>query len=223
MDVLYQHFMSFCRLHLALKAYTELLQNLNLMDRSKDEAIKNSAQVIKGKLIKSSARLHAPDVIIIFICVVFENKLWTSSYIAMHWYEENLNQKTRHGKNSWFIQKIKGNGKTLVFSLWEELFQMFQNLNYFKMLLYFTFVGNVFYMMEYRDIFVILLRKFDETRQSRWVQWRPQSFISPTSIQWNRLYFKLREKTAIIDRWLENAVVMAGQLYMLPLVIRFKD
>ena len=38
----------FYRLHLALKAYSELLQNLNMMDRSKDEAIRNSAQVIKG-------------------------------------------------------------------------------------------------------------------------------------------------------------------------------
>ena len=29
------------------------------------------------------------------------------------------------------------------------------------------FIGNIFYMMEYRDIFVILLKKFDESRQSR--------------------------------------------------------
>ena len=49
MDVSTRYCMSFRRLHLALKAYTELLQNLNLMDRSKEEAIKNSAQVIKGK------------------------------------------------------------------------------------------------------------------------------------------------------------------------------
>ena len=27
--------------------------------------------------------------------------------------------------------------------------------------------GNVFYMMEYRDVFLNLLKKFDETRQSR--------------------------------------------------------
>ena len=29
-------------------------------------------------------------------------------------------------------------------------------------------VGNVFYMMEYRDIFLLLLKKFDESRQSRY-------------------------------------------------------
>ena len=54
--------MTFCRLHLALKAYTELLHNLNLMDRSKEEAIKNSAQVIKGKQIKTALKLYIPDV-----------------------------------------------------------------------------------------------------------------------------------------------------------------
>ena len=35
------------------------------------------------------------------------------------------------------------------------------------------FPGNVFYMMEYRDVFVILLKKFDETRSSRYV---PESY-----------------------------------------------
>ena len=63
MDVSTRYCMSFRRLHLALKAYTELLQNLNLMDRSKEEAIKNSAQVIKGKQIKTSATLYFYDVI----------------------------------------------------------------------------------------------------------------------------------------------------------------
>ena len=29
--------------------------------------------------------------------------------------------------------------------------------------------GNVFYLMEYRDVFVMLLKKFDETRQSRYM------------------------------------------------------
>ena len=55
--------LTFCRLHLALKAYTELLHNLSLMDRSKEEAIKNSAQVIKGKQIKTALKLYIHDVI----------------------------------------------------------------------------------------------------------------------------------------------------------------
>ena len=62
------------RLHLAVRAYYELLQSLHLMDRSRDEAERDSAQVIKS---------------------------------------------------------------------------------------------NVFYMMEYRDIFVLLLKNFNETRQYR--------------------------------------------------------
>ncbi len=36
-------------MHLALKAYMELLHNLNMMDKSKDEALRKSAQVVKGE------------------------------------------------------------------------------------------------------------------------------------------------------------------------------
>jgi len=37
-----------CRIHLALKAYHELLNCVCMMDQSKDNAVRNSAQVIKG-------------------------------------------------------------------------------------------------------------------------------------------------------------------------------
>lgn len=83
--------MNLPRMHLALKAYHELLLNLFEMDRSKDKAVRDSAKVIEGW------SCHCLIIIII-------NK---------------------------------------------------------------SIVGNVFYMMEYRDIFLIMLRKFDESRQSR--------------------------------------------------------
>lgn len=37
------------RMHLALKAYQELLQTINEMDHSKDKSIRHSSNVIKGK------------------------------------------------------------------------------------------------------------------------------------------------------------------------------
>lgn len=39
------------RMHLALKAYQELLLNVNEMDQSKDEAIQQSSNVIKSKMV----------------------------------------------------------------------------------------------------------------------------------------------------------------------------
>lgn len=39
------------RMHLALKAYQELLLNLNEMDHSQDENIRQSANVIKSKTL----------------------------------------------------------------------------------------------------------------------------------------------------------------------------
>ena len=41
--------LSAVRIHLALKAYHELLNCICAMDQSKDSAVRNSAQVIKGK------------------------------------------------------------------------------------------------------------------------------------------------------------------------------
>lgn len=38
-----------CRMHLALKAYQELLKTVNEMDHSKDENIRQSTNVIKSK------------------------------------------------------------------------------------------------------------------------------------------------------------------------------
>ena len=37
-----------CRMHLALKAYHELMQCVSAMDQSQDSAIYNSAKVIKS-------------------------------------------------------------------------------------------------------------------------------------------------------------------------------
>ena len=37
-----------CRMHLAIKAYGELLSSLMAMDESNDEQVKESAKVIKG-------------------------------------------------------------------------------------------------------------------------------------------------------------------------------
>lgn len=39
------------RMHLALKAYQELLLTVNEMDRSQDESIQQSSNVIKSKLL----------------------------------------------------------------------------------------------------------------------------------------------------------------------------
>lgn len=47
----------FSRMHLALKAYQELLLNLNEMDHSQDESIRQSANIIKSKTL----RVHALD------------------------------------------------------------------------------------------------------------------------------------------------------------------
>lgn len=41
----------FSRMHLALKAYQELLLNLNEMDHSQDENIRQSSNVIKSKML----------------------------------------------------------------------------------------------------------------------------------------------------------------------------
>lgn len=41
----------FCRMHLALKAYQELLLTVNEMDRSQDEGIRQSSNVIKSKML----------------------------------------------------------------------------------------------------------------------------------------------------------------------------
>lgn len=41
----------FTRMHLALKAYQELLLTVNEMDRSKDENIRHSSSVIKSMFL----------------------------------------------------------------------------------------------------------------------------------------------------------------------------
>ena len=86
-------------MHLALKAYTELLQTLFVMTMSKTEAVRSNADVIKG---------------------VFTFTNIEALFYVLEWF---------------------GFGS-----------------------------GNVFYMMEYRDIFLLLLKKFDETKQSRCVK-----------------------------------------------------
>lgn len=40
----------FSRMHLALKAYQELLLTINEMDQSKDESIRQSSVVIKSRM-----------------------------------------------------------------------------------------------------------------------------------------------------------------------------
>lgn len=54
-------------MHLALKAYQELLLNLNEMDHSQDENIRQSANIIKSKLLT----VHVLD-----SCARVKPKVW---------------------------------------------------------------------------------------------------------------------------------------------------
>ena len=55
-------FYSFPRMHLALKAYMELLQTLHVMTTSKIEAVRANADVIKGA---SSRDIHVTSSLLI--------------------------------------------------------------------------------------------------------------------------------------------------------------
>lgn len=55
------------RMHLALKAYQELLLNLNEMDHSQDENIRQSANIIKSKTLT----VHVLD-----SCAPVKPKVW---------------------------------------------------------------------------------------------------------------------------------------------------
>lgn len=46
------------RMHLALKAYQELLLTVNEMDRSQDESIRQSSNVIKSKMLTALAQIE---------------------------------------------------------------------------------------------------------------------------------------------------------------------
>lgn len=52
--------------------------------------------------------------------------------------------------------------------------------------IYLHFLGNIFYLMEYREIFLTLLRKYDETRQ-------PQSYLIDL-VESTHLFLRMLER-----------------------------
>ena len=111
-------------MHLALKAYQELLLNLNEMDHSQDENIRQSANVIKSKMLPALV----PELV----------HQWCMF---------------RRVYDSWFETHL---------------------------------LGNIFYMMEYREIFLTLLRKYDETKQ-------PQSYLQDL-VESTHLFLRMLER-----------------------------
>lgn len=53
-------------------------------------------------------------------------------------------------------------------------------------LLLFIFTGNIFYLMEYREIFLTLLRKYDETKQ-------PHSYLKDL-VESTHLFLRMLER-----------------------------
>lgn len=114
-------------MHLALKAYQELLLTVNEMDCSPDENIRQSSSVIKSEtltVLPQSHRLNPPP--------------------------------------------AESCAKLRLFSLWP------------------CFPGNIFYLMEYREIFLTLLRKYDETKQ-------PQSYLKDL-VESTHLFLRMLER-----------------------------
>lgn len=106
----------FSRMHLALKAYQELLLTINEMDQSKDESIRQSSVVIKSRM-----------------------QFWCLTNFHL------FSFSCRFHSFSFFS---------------------FATLTVLSCV-YYDSLGNIFYLMEYREIFLTLLRKFDETQQPR--------------------------------------------------------
>lgn len=112
-------------MHLALKAYQELLLNLNEMDHSQDENIRQSSNVMKSKTLPALV----PD---------------SCAPVG-----ELSRVFTTHGLTT-------------------------------------PLPGNIFYMMEYREIFLTLLRKYDETKQ-------PQSYLQDL-VESTHLFLRMLER-----------------------------
>lgn len=112
-------------MHLALKAYQELLLNLNEMDRSQDENIRQSSNVIKSETLPAPVPDRCAPVVV------------PSHVFTTLWFETHL-------------------------------------------------LGNIFYMMEYREIFLTLLRKYDETKQ-------PQSYLQDL-VESTHLFLRMLER-----------------------------
>ena len=120
-------------MHLALKAYQELLLTVNEMDRSPDENIRHSANVIKSEI----TRQH--------LCLLFHH------FSHIHFF-----------------------------------FCPFVTMRISLLPLILLYLGNIFYLMEYREIFLTLLRKFDETKQ-------PRSFLKDL-VESTHLFLRMLER-----------------------------
>lgn len=121
---------SVSRMHLALKAYQELLLTVNEMDRSKDENIQHGSNVIKST----------------FFFVFFSHF-------------------------GFFVQ--------IMFFL---LSFCYSSVTYLLL----VGAGNIFYLMEFREIFLTLLRKYDERMQ-------PRSFLRDL-VESTHLFLKMLER-----------------------------
>lgn len=127
-------------MHLALKAYQELLATVNEMDMSPDEAVRESSRIIKSEALAWCLILAFPSSTSILLFLVPTSPIFFS-----------------------------------------YTFQTSSSHPFFSLSL-----DNIFYVMEYRELFLALFRKFDE-------RYQPRSFLIDL-VETTHLFLKMLER-----------------------------
>lgn len=128
-------------MHLALKAYQELLATVNEMDMSPDEAVRESSRIIKSEALACSLIPAFPI-----------------SRPTSHVFQSQLHPPP--------FPKLSRPVLPILFSS--------------------PFLDNIFYVMEYRELFLALFRKFDE-------RFQPRSFLRDL-VETTHLFLKMLER-----------------------------